>query len=83
MIGLSPRADARIARSTAPTTVLSQTFTDSMRVSVTVTEATWLRISGYWYPRGGIPIDVFWQSGEVPSGLYVPETGVAGYRGRG
>ena len=19
----------------------------------------WLRISGYWYPRGGIPIDVF------------------------
>ena len=47
------------------------------------TEAKWLRISGYWYPRGGIPIDVFWQSGEVPSGLYVPETGVASYRGRG
>ena len=47
------------------------------------TEATWLRISGYWYPRGGIPIDVFWQSGEVPAGLHVPETGVASYRGRG
>jgi 7-cyano-7-deazaguanine reductase len=47
------------------------------------TEATWLRISGYWYPRGGIPIDVFWQSGEVPKGLYVPDTGVASYRGRG
>lgn len=43
----------------------------------------WLRISGYWYPRGGIPIDVFWQSGPVPDGLYVPETGVAPYRGRG
>ena len=23
----------------------------------------WLRIGGYWYPRGGMPIDVFWQSG--------------------
>ncbi|MEM7328685.1 MAG: preQ(1) synthase [Pseudomonadota bacterium] len=43
----------------------------------------WLRISGYWYPRGGIPIDVFWQTGPVPDGLYVPETGVAPYRGRG
>ena len=47
------------------------------------TQARWLRISGYWYPRGGIPIDVFWQSGPVPEGLYVPETGVAPYRGRG
>ncbi len=47
------------------------------------TQATWLRISGYWYPRGGIPIDVFWQSGDVPAGLFVPETGVAPYRGRG
>lgn len=47
------------------------------------TAAKWLRISGYWYPRGGIPIDVFWQSGAVPEGLYVPETGVAPYRGRG
>ena len=43
----------------------------------------WLRVSGYWYPRGGIPIDVFWQTGPVPDGLYVPETGVASYRGRG
>ena len=43
----------------------------------------WLRISGYWYPRGGIPIDVFWQTGPVPEGLYVPDTGVAPYRGRG
>ena len=43
----------------------------------------WLRMSGYWYPRGGIPIDVFWQTGPIPEGLYVPETGVAPYRGRG
>jgi 7-cyano-7-deazaguanine reductase len=43
----------------------------------------WLRISGYWYPRGGMPIDVFWQTGAVPEGLYVPDTGVATYRGRG
>jgi 7-cyano-7-deazaguanine reductase len=43
----------------------------------------WLRIGGYWYPRGGIPIDVFWQSGDAPQGLWVPEQGVQGYRGRG
>ena len=43
----------------------------------------WLRIGGYWYPRGGIPIDVFWQSGPPPEGLWLPEQGVANYRGRG
>lgn len=43
----------------------------------------WLRIGGYWYPRGGIPIDVFWQTGAPPKGLWIPEQGVAGYRGRG
>lgn len=43
----------------------------------------WLRIGGYWYPRGGIPIDVFWQTGVPPSGLWIPEQGVAPYRGRG
>lgn len=43
----------------------------------------WLRIGGYWYPRGGIPIDVFYAVGDLPSGLWVPEQGVAPYRGRG
>ncbi len=43
----------------------------------------WLRIGGYWYPRGGIPIDVFYQSGPPPAGLWLPEQGVAPYRGRG
>ena len=43
----------------------------------------WLRIGGYWYPRGGIPIDVFWQTATPPDGLWLPETGVAPYRGRG
>ena len=43
----------------------------------------WLRIGGYWYPRGGMPIDVFWQSGEPPAGLWIPDQGVAPYRGRG
>ena len=43
----------------------------------------WLRIGGYWYPRGGIPIDVFFQAGELPAGVWVPEQGVAPYRGRG
>jgi 7-cyano-7-deazaguanine reductase len=43
----------------------------------------WLRIGGYWYPRGGIPIDVFWQTGPAPEGLWVPDQGVQPYRGRG
>jgi 7-cyano-7-deazaguanine reductase len=43
----------------------------------------WLRIGGYWYPRGGIPIDVFWQSGAPPEDLWLPDQGVSPYRGRG
>jgi 7-cyano-7-deazaguanine reductase len=43
----------------------------------------WLRIGGYWYPRGGIPIDVFWQTGAAPDGLWLPDQGVPTYRGRG
>jgi 7-cyano-7-deazaguanine reductase len=45
-------------------------------------EPIWLRIGGYWYPRGGIPIDVFWQSAEPPAGLWLPDQGVPSYRGR-
>jgi 7-cyano-7-deazaguanine reductase len=43
----------------------------------------WLRIGGYWYPRGGIPIDVFFSQGELPAGVWLPDQGVAPYRGRG
>ncbi len=43
----------------------------------------WLRIGGYWYPRGGIPIDVFWQTGKPPEDLWLPDQGVPPYRGRG
>lgn len=43
----------------------------------------WLRIGGYWYPRGGMPIDIFWQSGPPPQRLWLPEQGVQPYRGRG
>ncbi|TCK28442.1 7-cyano-7-deazaguanine reductase [Ancylobacter aquaticus] len=43
----------------------------------------WLRIGGYWYPRGGIPIDVFWQSSAPLEGVWLPDQGVAPYRGRG
>jgi 7-cyano-7-deazaguanine reductase len=50
---------------------------------VALLEPIWLRIGGYWYPRGGIPIDVFWQTGAPPDGLWVPDQGVPPYRGRG
>jgi 7-cyano-7-deazaguanine reductase len=43
----------------------------------------WLRIGGYWYPRGGIPIDVFYQTDDPPAGLFLPDHGVPPYRGRG
>ncbi|MBP5857889.1 NADPH-dependent 7-cyano-7-deazaguanine reductase QueF [Marivibrio halodurans] len=50
---------------------------------VEAAEPRWLRIGGYWYPRGGIPIDVFWQTGTPPEGVWIPDQGVAPYRGRG
>jgi 7-cyano-7-deazaguanine reductase len=43
----------------------------------------WLRIGGYFYPRGGMPIDIFWQTGTPPEGLWLPDQGVQPYRGRG
>ena len=46
-------------------------------------EPKWLRIGGYWYPRGGMPIDVFFAHGEIPKGVWVPEQNVSSYRGRG
>ena len=50
---------------------------------VALLDPLWLRIGGYWYPRGGMPIDVFWQTGEPPAGAWIPEQGVPPYRGRG
>ena len=42
----------------------------------------WLRIAGYWYPRGGIPIDIFWQNKEKPKSIFIPELEIPIYRGR-
>jgi len=46
-------------------------------------EPHYLRIGGYWYPRGGIPIDVFWQTGTLPKDVWLPDQGVSSYKGRG
>ena len=58
------------------------TITIGKRI-VSLVKPAWLRIGGYWYPRGGIPIDVFWQHGTPPDGVWIPDQGVAPYRGRG
>ena len=50
---------------------------------IALLDPVWLRIGAYWYPRGGIPIDVFWQTGTPPEGAWVPPQDVPGYRGRG
>ncbi len=42
----------------------------------------WLRIAGIWYPRGGIPIDIFWQTKNIPKGCLAPELNFSPYRGR-
>jgi 7-cyano-7-deazaguanine reductase len=58
----------------------------TVRIGKTLVERldpVWLRIGGYWYPRGGIPIDVFWQTGTPPEALWLPDQGVPPYRGRG
>ena len=46
-------------------------------------DPVWLRIGGYWYPRGGIPIDVFYQTSSPPKDVWIPDQGVPPYRGRG
>ena len=50
---------------------------------VEVLSPKWLRIGGYWYPRGGIPIDIFWQTCKQPNDLFIPDHLVPNYRGRG
>ncbi|PWL17793.1 NADPH-dependent 7-cyano-7-deazaguanine reductase QueF [Falsochrobactrum shanghaiense] len=50
---------------------------------VELLDPQWLRIGGYWYPRGGIPIDVFYQTGAAPQDVWIPEQAVPNYRGRG
>ena len=58
----------------------------TMQIASRLTELlapVWLRIGAYWYPRGGMPIDVFWQTSAPPDGVWVPDQGVAPYRGRG
>jgi len=58
------------------------TITIAKRIC-SVAAPRWLRIGGYWYPRGGMPIDVFYQTGPAPGGLWIPDQGVQPYRGRG
>lgn len=58
----------------------------SVQIANTLVELlnpVWLRIGAYWYPRGGIPIDVFWQTGEPPAGVWIPAQDVPSYKGRG
>lgn len=50
---------------------------------VNLLDPVWLRIGAYWYPRGGIPIDIFWQTGAPPMDVWVPGQDVSHYRGRG
>ena len=52
------------------------------RIAVAI-KPKYLRVCGYWYPRGGIPIDVFWQTGRVPKDVWLPDLEVEPYRGRG
>jgi 7-cyano-7-deazaguanine reductase len=52
------------------------------RIAATI-KPKFLRVTSFWYPRGGIPIDVFWQMGKLPGGVMLPDPGVSPYRGRG
>ncbi len=58
------------------------TFGSAKRLVAEI-EPHWLRIGGYWYPRGGMPIDVFYETGPAPEDLWIPDQGVSPYRGRG
>ncbi len=58
------------------------TVTIGKRIAAEV-RPKFLRIAGFWYPRGGIPIDVIWEKGRVPRGVFLPDLEVEPYRGRG
>ena len=58
------------------------TLAVAKRIAAAISPA-WLRIGGYWYPRGGIPIDVFYQTGSPPEGVWLPPQDLPPYRGRG
>ena len=58
------------------------TLVIAKRIATTI-KPKYLRIAGFWYPRGGIPIDVFWQTGKLPKDVWLPEPGVSPHRGRG
>ena len=58
------------------------TITIAKRIAATI-KPRYLRIAGYWYPRGGMPIDIFWQTGKLPKDVWLPDTGVSPYKGRG
>jgi 7-cyano-7-deazaguanine reductase len=49
---------------------------------VDLLQPQWLRIGGYFHPRGGMPIDVFWQAGSLPAEVWAPPQGVATYHAR-
>lgn len=64
------------------------TFHETCSVQIATTlvgllSPIWLRIGAYWYPRGGIPIDVFWQTDTPPADVWIPSQDVPTYRGRG
>lgn len=50
---------------------------------ISVIKPKWLRIGGYWYPRGGIPIDVFYQYKELPKDVWLKEHSISDYKARG
>lgn len=49
-----------------------------------VVKPVWLRVVSLWAPRGGIPIDVFIETGHRPNNprIYIPDVDVKQYRGR-
>ena len=49
---------------------------------IEITDPKWLRISAYWYPRGGIPIDVFFQTGEPPKNVHIEPITIKTFQGR-
>jgi NADPH-dependent 7-cyano-7-deazaguanine reductase QueF len=49
---------------------------------ITLIKPKWLRIGGYWYPRGGIPIDIFFQTSTPPKDLFIPKQGISNYKAR-
>jgi 7-cyano-7-deazaguanine reductase len=49
---------------------------------ISIIKPKWLRLSGFWFPRGGIPIDIFFQTSLPPKNIFINDNPTYNYKAR-